>query len=208
MKNRKAADSQKLETKPESIRPLGELITLRLLIRMRQGGGWWKAPIWPISTAGAPSTLDGSLLKEERAPGAKGTWPAAGNLPPGPSRPGGRLLSQLQLLLETAGPMGAEGYGRRERPPGAGSSRKRRDSCLLFLGPKAQSPAAQTPHLPPDAPSAPSGGSGNRARGGAREATPTRGLLKVPHSRGSSAHSLRLRCPSSARGAWSSLQLE
>lgn len=108
----------------------------------------------------------------------RGRGRAAGNLPPGPSRPGGRLLSQLQLLLETAGPMGAEGYGRRERPPGAGSSRKRRDSCLLFLGPKAQSPAAQTPHLPPDTPSAPSGGSGNRARGGAREATPTRGSFK------------------------------
>ncbi|XP_059539673.1 cysteine and glycine-rich protein 2 isoform X1 [Myotis daubentonii] len=80
--------------------------------------------------------------------------------------------------------MRAEGHGRRERPRSAGSSRKRRDSCLLFLGPKAQSPAAQTPHLPPDAPSAPCRGSRNRARGGAQraggapEATPTRGSFK------------------------------
>lgn len=47
-KNRKVADSQKLEIGPGDTCPLGNLITLSLLIRVRQGTVWWKLPIWPV----------------------------------------------------------------------------------------------------------------------------------------------------------------
>ena len=48
LKNRKVADSQKLEIGPADTCPLGKLITLSLLIRVRHGTGWWKLPIWPV----------------------------------------------------------------------------------------------------------------------------------------------------------------
>lgn len=140
--------------------------------------------------------MDGSLLKENWRRPWKGYVAGRRGLLPDGTIPAARLLHSKEvsfsnscLLLETVGsPRGARGKAGGSGPwtwevvGWAGSSRKRRDSCLLSLGLQTVSRGAQTPTLLPDAPNTPERVPefSRRAGAGLAQATPTKGLFKVP----------------------------
>ena len=100
-------NSQKLEIGPEDTCPLGKLITLSLLIRIRQGRGWWKPPIWPIFYCW--KLLDLGVLRPEGEPApAVGRSRRKSCFPTGPSHcPAsrqGEAVSFSQLLSASGNP--------------------------------------------------------------------------------------------------------
>lgn len=196
-KNKKAADSQKLEIGPENICPLGKLITLGLLIRTRQGWGAGNPHVADsllLETfglglsppTGEPAPAVGRVCRRAAGSVSEGTVPPAGL-----SAGWGSRLSQLLIASRNCRlPLGRERREAGGRGPGtwedagqAGSRRKRRD--LSFCLPS--SPPSSAAGCPPARRPRPWERARESAGAGRTQATPSPGDLKGAVARPASA---------------------